>query len=205
MKIPGSNVSYVAHELPRDRKRRARAARLKTKYIKKSHKFLDIYNKLEYYLRTELMSNRIKDVISICYVFGTSVASPKELYRIVLPKGKYSTFFSHSWCSKFGQDYKITLDNTVSLLMIFLYSGCLKASSDIVNRRIMMQLFRTMTTDEKLFSRMDVKLRCTNLFIALEMSPNGNENNSLQNLSTKNEFRFPPRSKMSKLTSFVLR
>lgn len=100
---------------------------------------------------------------------------------------------------------EITLDNTVSLLMIFLYSGCLKASSDIVNRRIMMQLFRTMTTDEKLFSRMDVKLRCTNLFIALEMSPNGNENNSLQNLSTKNEFRFPPRSKMSKLTSFVLR
>ena len=99
----------------------------------------------------------------------------------------------------------ITLDNTVSLLMIFLYSGCLKASSDIVNRRIMMQLFRTMTTDEKLFSRMDVKLRCTNLFIALEMSPNGNENNSLQNLSTKNEFQFPPRSKMSKLTSFVLR
>ena len=68
-----------------------------------------------------------------------------------------------------------------------------------------MQLFRTMTTDEKLFSRMDVKLRCTNLFIALEMSPNGNENNSLQNLSTKSEFRFPPRSKMSKLTSFVLR
>ena len=101
---------------------------------------------------------------------------------------------------------EITLDNTVSLLMIFLYSGCLKASSDIVNRRIMMQLFRTMTTDEKLFSRMDVKLRCTNLFIALEMSPNGNENNSFQNyLSVKNEFRFPPRSKMSKLTSFVLR
>lgn len=168
MKIPGSNVSYIAHELPRDRKRRARDARLKTKYIKKSHKFLDIYNKLEYCLSTELMSNRIKDVISICYVFGTSVTSPKELYRIVLPR------------------------------------GCLKASTDIVNRRIMMQLFRTMTTDEKLFSRMDVKLRRTNLFIALEMSPNGNENNYIQNLSTKNEFQFPPRSKMSKLTSFVL-
>ena len=70
----------------------------------------------------------------------------------------------------------------------------------------MMQLFRTMTTDDKIFSRMGEKLSRTNLFLALEKRSPSDELEPLPYyLSVKKEFKFPPINKRCKLTSFILR
>ena len=69
------------------KKKKARNDRLRAKFIKRSAAFLELYEKLEYNLRTEAFSYRMDEVHSICYIFGTSLISPKEIYRIQLPAG----------------------------------------------------------------------------------------------------------------------
>ena len=70
----------------------------------------------------------------------------------------------------------------------------------------MMQLFRTMATNDKIFSRMGEKLSCTNLFVALEKQSSQTKKEGLSRyLSVKNEFNFPPINRRCKLATFILR
>ena len=75
-------------ELARLKRKKAKHDMLRAKYIKRSTAFLEFYEKLEYNLRSEAFSHRMDEVISISYIFGTSLILPKEIYRIQLPTGK---------------------------------------------------------------------------------------------------------------------
>ncbi len=79
-------------------------------------------------------------------------------------------------------------------------------SSEMVNRRIMTQLFRTMATHEDVFSRMGEKLSRTNLYVALQKRICSKENDKIpQYMSFKTEFKYPPANKRCKMTTFNLR
>ena len=73
----------------RDRREKIKQTRLKAKYIKRANIFLQQYDQLESNLKAEILScRREKEIMSICYLFGASPASPKEVYLLRLPKGK---------------------------------------------------------------------------------------------------------------------
>ena len=74
-------------ELLKERRNKIKSNRLKEKYIKRSMTFLEVYEKLEYNLRTEILSHQMDEVESIIFIFGTSLVSPKEIYRLQLPAG----------------------------------------------------------------------------------------------------------------------
>ena len=76
----------------------------------------------------------------------------------------------------------------------------------MVNRKVIMQLFRTMSTDDSLFLRMGDYIGRTNIFIALEKDSTHNRSDVLPNyLLSKSGFTYPPTNKKCKITSFILR
>merc|ERR1719412_851107 len=81
--------------------------------------------------------------------------------------------------------------------------GYIKMSNEMVNRRIMTQLFRTMATHEDIFSRMGEKLCCTNLYVALRKGTCCKENDNIpQYMSIRPQFKYPPVNKRCKMTTF---
>ena len=70
------------------KRKRMKEERLKEKYIQKCKRFLKKYEEVEHCIKSVLSSNGVDELSSICYIFGTSTISPKEMYRIQFPKGK---------------------------------------------------------------------------------------------------------------------
>ena len=70
------------------KRKRMKEERLKDKYIQKCKRFLKKYDEIEHCIKSVLSSNSVDELSSICYLFGTSSISPKEVYRIQFPKGK---------------------------------------------------------------------------------------------------------------------
>ena len=70
------------------KRKRMKEERLKEKYIQKCKRFLKNYDEVEHCIKRVLSSNSVDELLSVCYVFGTSSISPKEVYRIQFPKGK---------------------------------------------------------------------------------------------------------------------
>ena len=79
-------------ELCKEKRKKMKRVRLRNQYIKRGMLFLESFDRLEHNLKTEILSNQIDQFISICYVFGTSLANPKEIYRIHLPTGNIIMF-----------------------------------------------------------------------------------------------------------------
>ena len=94
-----------AHQDPKkilqDKRRRLKEERLKEKYISRCKHFLESYDRLEYCIKSALSSNGIDELLSICYIFGTSPISPKEIYRVRFPKGNPETL-GHSILWTYG-------------------------------------------------------------------------------------------------------
>ena len=78
-----------AKQFYQDRRRRIREERLKEKYIQKCKRFLNVYDDLEYCIKNILSFSGGNDLLSVSFIFGTSPISPKEIYRLQFPKGKY--------------------------------------------------------------------------------------------------------------------
>ena len=74
-----------------NKRKRMKIERLKEKYISRCKHFLESYDQLEACLKNVLSSNATDELLSICYIFGTSPISPKEIYRLKLPKGNLET------------------------------------------------------------------------------------------------------------------
>ena len=69
-----------------------------------------------------------------------------------------------------------------------------------------MQLFRTISADDDLFSRLGEHVGQTNIFIAFERNSNKIISDILPHyLTNKPGFKYPPTNNRCKLTSFILR
>ena len=80
-----------------------------------------------------------------------------------------------------------------------------KATSE-VNRKVIMQLFRTISADDDLFSRLGEHIGQTNIFIAIERNSRKIFSDILPHyLTNKPGFKYPPTNNRCKLTSFILR
>ena len=74
-------------KLLKDKRNKIKRNRLRARYIKRAMIFLDSYERLECNLRKEILSLHADEILSICYIFGTSLVSPKEVYCMQLPEG----------------------------------------------------------------------------------------------------------------------
>ena len=80
----------TAHHFHQDKRRRIREGRLKEKYIQRCNRFLKLFDDLEHRIKNILSLSSGCELLSVCFIFGTSPISPRETYRLQFPKGKCS-------------------------------------------------------------------------------------------------------------------
>ena len=80
----------TAHHFHQDKRRRIREGRLKEKYIQRCNRFLKLFDDLEHRIKNILSLSAGCELLSVCFIFGTSPISPRETYRLQFPKGKCS-------------------------------------------------------------------------------------------------------------------
>ena len=95
------NFPY-SHKFHQDKRRRIRDGRLKEKYIQRSNRFLKVFDELEHRIKNVLSLIGGCELLSVCFIFGTSPISPRETYRLQFPKGK---------CSKRLMDVKFDFEH----------------------------------------------------------------------------------------------
>ena len=82
-----SMIHHYDKELHKKNRNRIKSNRLKEKYIKRCMIFLEVYDQLENNIKAEILSRQIDEISSILFIFGTSLVSPKEIYKLQLPTG----------------------------------------------------------------------------------------------------------------------
>ena len=63
---------------------------MKEKYIQRSNRFLKVFDELEHRIKNVLSLIGGCELLSACFIFGTSPISPRETYRLQFPEGKCS-------------------------------------------------------------------------------------------------------------------
>lgn len=170
------NPTLGPREAAKKKRSQVKRNKLRGRYIKKAQSFLDSFDRIVEVLTSTILCLEGEEIECVAFIMGATHVSPKEIYRVLLPSGY----------TRLGCCPKASMDKTVGGM----------------NKRAMLQLFRTVMTHEDLYQRISKDLCITNTFVA--MCRRGSSVPNSPNLELRSEMAYVPPRKC-KVTVFALK